>query len=113
MQVIQSIKTFLKAHKKIVVAIILFVIVDIFFGIRFVNNILSIGTAKESGYYYIDMSGRMVNSIAYMDPGTPFNEDGVAYAKGGKIKRIATNTYIVTPCNVDLTGEVAPSSAEN
>lgn len=30
---------------------------------------------------------------------------GVAYAKGGKIKRIATNTYIVTPCNVDLTGE--------
>ncbi len=30
---------------------------------------------------------------------------GVAYAKGGKIKRIATNTYIITPCNVDLTGE--------
>ena len=30
---------------------------------------------------------------------------GVAFAKGGKIKRIATNTYIITPCNVDLTGE--------
>ena len=82
MQVIQSIKTFLKAHKKIVVAIILFIIVDIFFGIRFVNNILSIGTAKESGYYYIDMSGRMVNSVAYMEAGTPFSEDGIAYAKG-------------------------------
>ena len=30
---------------------------------------------------------------------------GVAYANGGKIKRIATNTYIITPYNVDLTGE--------
>ena len=30
---------------------------------------------------------------------------GVAYAKVGKIKRIATNTYIITPCNVDITGE--------
>jgi cell division inhibitor SepF len=30
---------------------------------------------------------------------------GVAYANGGKIKRIATNTYIITPYNVDSTGE--------
>lgn len=30
---------------------------------------------------------------------------GVAYAQDGKIKRIATNTFIITPCNVDLLGE--------
>lgn len=30
---------------------------------------------------------------------------GVAYANNGKIKRIATNTFIITPYNVDLTGE--------
>ncbi len=82
MQVIQSVKHFFETYKKIIIAVILFIIVDIFFGIRFVNNILSIGTAKESGYYYIDMSGRMVNSVAYMEAGTPFSEDGIAYAKG-------------------------------
>ena len=82
MQVIQSVKHFFETYKKIIIAVILFIIVDIFFGIRFVNNILSIGTAKESGYYYIDMSGRMVNSVAYMEAGTPFSEGGIAYAKG-------------------------------
>ena len=30
---------------------------------------------------------------------------GVAYANKGKIKRVATNTFIITPFNVDLTGE--------
>ena len=30
---------------------------------------------------------------------------GVAYANSGKIKRVATNTFIITPYNVDLTGE--------
>ena len=30
---------------------------------------------------------------------------GVAFANGGKIKKIATNTFIITPYNVDLTGE--------
>lgn len=30
---------------------------------------------------------------------------GAAYANNGKVKKIATNTYIITPCNVDLTGD--------
>lgn len=30
---------------------------------------------------------------------------GVAYANNGKIKRIATGTFIITPYNVDLTGD--------
>lgn len=30
---------------------------------------------------------------------------GVAYANGGKIKRVATSTFIITPYNVDLTGD--------
>lgn len=30
---------------------------------------------------------------------------GVAYANNGKVKRIATGTYIVTPYTVDLTGD--------
>lgn len=31
---------------------------------------------------------------------------GVAYAQDGKIKKIAVNTYIITPYNVDLTGDL-------
>lgn len=31
---------------------------------------------------------------------------GVAYAQDGKIKKIAANTYIITPYNVDLTGDL-------
>lgn len=38
---------------------------------------------------------------------------GVAYADGGKIKRIAKNTYIITPYNVDLTGEDLVDELEN
>ena len=30
---------------------------------------------------------------------------GVAYANGGKIKKVATGTYVITPYNVDFTGE--------
>ena len=30
---------------------------------------------------------------------------GIAYALDGKIKRIATNTYLITPYNVDIVGE--------
>lgn len=30
---------------------------------------------------------------------------GVAYANGGKIKKVATDTFIITPYNVDLTGD--------
>ncbi len=29
---------------------------------------------------------------------------GVAYANGGKIKKVATDTFVVTPCNVELEG---------
>ena len=32
---------------------------------------------------------------------------GVAYALDGKIQKIAANTYIITPRNVDLTGDIA------
>lgn len=38
---------------------------------------------------------------------------GVAYANNGKIKRIATNTFIITPYNVDLTGEEVLGELEN
>ena len=30
---------------------------------------------------------------------------GVAYANNGKIKRVSTATFIITPYNVDLTGD--------
>ena len=38
---------------------------------------------------------------------------GVAYANGGKIKRVATSTYIITPYNVDLTGDDVLDELEN
>ena len=38
---------------------------------------------------------------------------GVAYANGGKIKRVATNTFIITPYNVDLTGDDVMDELEN
>lgn len=31
---------------------------------------------------------------------------GVAYAQGGNIKRVANRTYIITPYNVDILGDV-------
>ena len=30
---------------------------------------------------------------------------GVAYSIGGSIRRVATNTFVITPNNVDVTGE--------
>ena len=38
---------------------------------------------------------------------------GVAYANSGKIKRVATNTYIIIPSNVDLTGDYLLDELEN
>jgi Uncharacterized protein conserved in bacteria len=38
---------------------------------------------------------------------------GVAFANNGKIKRIATSTYIITPYNVDLTGDEVLDELEN
>lgn len=38
---------------------------------------------------------------------------GVAYANNGKIKRVATNTFIITPYNVDLTGDEVVGELEN
>ncbi len=30
---------------------------------------------------------------------------GVAYSINGNLKRVANNTYVITPCNVDVTGD--------
>lgn len=38
---------------------------------------------------------------------------GVAFANDGKIKRVATNTYIIIPANVDLTGDDLLDELEN
>ena len=38
---------------------------------------------------------------------------GVAYVNRGKIKRVATNTYIIIPSNVDLTGDDLLDELEN
>ncbi|MDR1467529.1 MAG: cell division protein SepF [Oscillospiraceae bacterium] len=38
---------------------------------------------------------------------------GVAYANNGKIKKIATGTFIITPYNVDLTGDDLLDELEN
>lgn len=38
---------------------------------------------------------------------------GVAYANNGKIKRVATATFVITPYNVDLTGDAVLDELEN
>ena len=38
---------------------------------------------------------------------------GVAYANGGKIKKVATDTFVATPCNVDLEGDDVLGELEN
>ncbi len=38
---------------------------------------------------------------------------GVAYANGGKIKKVSTDTFVVTPCNVDLEGDEVLGELEN
>lgn len=38
---------------------------------------------------------------------------GVAYAHGGKIKKVATDTFVITPYNVDITGADVLDELEN
>ncbi|HIY28448.1 MAG TPA: cell division protein SepF [Firmicutes bacterium] len=38
---------------------------------------------------------------------------GVAYSQGGKIKRVSSCTYIITPDNVDLSGDEVMDELEN
>ena len=38
---------------------------------------------------------------------------GVAYSNGGKLKKIANNTYIITPYNVDVMGDLLDELANN
>ena len=38
---------------------------------------------------------------------------GVAYAQEGKIKKVAVNTYIITPYNVDLMGDLIDELENN
>ena len=38
---------------------------------------------------------------------------GVAYANKGQIKRVANNTFIITPSNVDVTGDLVLEELEN
>ncbi len=39
--------------------------------------------------------------------------NGVAYAINGDLRKVATNTYVVTPSNVELTGEKLRETQEN
>jgi len=36
---------------------------------------------------------------------------GVAYSISGQIKRVANNTFVITPSNVDVSGDQIPSSS--
>jgi cell division inhibitor SepF len=38
---------------------------------------------------------------------------GVAYANEGKIKKVAVNTYIITPYNVDILGDLIDELENN
>ncbi|MBQ7689258.1 MAG: cell division protein SepF [Clostridia bacterium] len=38
---------------------------------------------------------------------------GVAYSNGGKLKKIANNTYIITPYNVDVMGDLLDELESN
>ena len=38
---------------------------------------------------------------------------GVAYANNGKIKRVANSTYIITPYNVDVMGDLIDELENN
>lgn len=49
-----------------------------------------------------DMSRRIIDFLS-----------GVAYANHGKIKKVATNTFIIIPNNVDLTGDDLLDELEN
>lgn len=49
-----------------------------------------------------DMSRRIIDFLS-----------GVAYANNGKIKKVATSTFIIIPNNVDLTGDDLLDELEN
>ena len=49
-----------------------------------------------------DISRRLVDFLS-----------GVAYAQDGKIKKVAVNTYIITPYNVDLLGDLIEELENN
>ena len=38
---------------------------------------------------------------------------GAAYAQDGNIKRVAVNTYLITPCNVGLSGDIVDELENN
>ncbi len=38
---------------------------------------------------------------------------GVAYAKEGKVKKVAKSTYIITPCNVEVVGDLIDELENN
>ena len=38
---------------------------------------------------------------------------GVAYANNGQIKRVANNTFIITPYNVDIVGDLLDELENN
>ncbi len=38
---------------------------------------------------------------------------GVAYAKEGKVKKVAKSTYIITPCNVEVVGDLIDELESN
>ena len=38
--------------------------------------------------------------------------NGVAYAINGDLRKVATNTYVITPSNVELSGEKITSTQE-
>ena len=49
-----------------------------------------------------DISRRLVDFLS-----------GVAYAQDGKIKKVAVNTYLITPYNVDLLGDLIDELENN
>lgn len=38
---------------------------------------------------------------------------GVAYSIGGNLKRVANNTFVITPCNVDVTNDIQEAPKSN
>ncbi len=72
---------YIKKHirETIIIVVACSAMIDIVFGFCFINKIIYEKKAKEAGYYYIDKEGKLVNSKSFKDPGTPFNEDGLAY----------------------------------
>ena len=46
-------------------------------------------------------------------PGAHFFLSGCAYALDGKIKKVAISTYIITPYNVDIVGDLIDELENN